>query len=279
MTSSDSGPASEPIRFEPSPPASRLRLLPEAFGRSISRATSIGLVVAFIATPIISMLMPLDERLGPLVWLVWPFLLAAIGTIVWPIAMPPGVRAAYGTFSWLGRWERDRFRSLTGSSVPSNEAAVRRWLTEHPQPGFGGYARMEMLAYIGDYDRARVELAEFGEPADPADATERISLAAWLDQMETGTFDSGPLRAAIEGLPDGPARWRAEIALALLETRRRLGEGAKRWWEPLAAIRPRLGREPTWIVVRDTLARLFVLEFVVALVFSGVMQVVTGFLF
>ena len=276
MTSSESGPAYEPIRFEPPPSASRLRLLPEAFGRSITRATLIGLVVAFVVTSIVPVIVPLDDRLGLLALPVWAFALAVLGTAIWPLAMHPSIRAAFGTFSWLGRWERDRFRMLTGSSVPTSEAAVRQWLTDHPEAGYGGYARMEMLAFIGDYERARRELAGFGEPSDAADATERISLAAWLDQMETGTFDPGPLRAAIKTVPDGPARWRAEIALALLETRRRLGEGGQRWWEPLAAIRPRLGREPTWIVARDTMVRLFVLEFLAALVVGGAMLLVTA---
>jgi hypothetical protein len=266
------------IQFGPTP-TSRLHLLPGAFGRAISRAVLIGVVVSVPATSVVSFLVPLDSRLGVPVWLVYPLLFAALGTLVIPVAMHPGIRAAFATFSWLGSWEVARFRSLTGSSVPTSEEAVSRWLAEHPQPGFGGFARIEMLALVGEFERARRELEGIGAPSDPADATERIGLAAWLDQMETGRFDGDPVRTAIADLPAGPGRLRAEVALGLLEARQGLGDARPDWWQPLAALRPMLGLEPIWIVARDTLTRLFVVEFLAAIVVGAAMLLITTLLF
>ena len=51
--------------------------------------------------------------------------------------------------------ELRRWRAMTGSSVPTTYAAMRRWLRDNPDRPATRWARAEMLAITGDYAQAR----------------------------------------------------------------------------------------------------------------------------
>lgn len=253
-----------------------LHLLPDAFSRSITRGVVAGLVVATAVTIGLGIALGGGQLLSPYWFGPYPLVFAAVATGVWPFALGRGMRAAFEAFSWLGRWEVDRFKAQTRSSVPGDRDAVRSWLAEHPTPGFGGYARIEMLAWIGNLPGAREELAAFPPPTEPADEAERIGLGLWLDLLERGAYDPAPLHEAIRRLPPGAGRSRAAVNLALLDARRRRADGQADWWRPLWEVRSGLGWAPVLVVARDTLTRIFVMQLIASLLLGGTLALVTA---
>jgi hypothetical protein len=251
-----------------------LNLLPNAFSRGITRGVASGLVIATALTIGLGLTVAGGQLLSPFWFGPYPLVFAAVTTTIVPIAMGSGRRAAYEVFSWLGRWEINRFRVQAGSSVPMTPDAVVAWLREHPTPAFGGYARIEMVAWTGTIAQARDELSSFPPPTDLDDAAERVGLELWLDLLERGAYDPAPLQHAIARLSQGPGRSRAEANLALLETRVRLADGRADWWRPLAEVRRGLGWAPSLVVLRDTLSRIFVLGVIAALLLSGTLALV-----
>jgi hypothetical protein len=255
-----------------------LRLLPSAFSRAMTRAVAAGLVIATGMTIVLGIAFGSGQLLSPYSFWPYPVVAAAVATAVWPFALGRGVREAYEAFSWLGRWEVNRFRSQTGSAVPTDRDAVRTWLAQHPSPGFGGYARIEMLAWIDDLAGAREELAAFPDPTDPADEAEQIGLGLWLDLLERGSYDPEPLHEAIRHLPRGAGRSRAEVNLALLDARGRVADGRRDWWGPLADVRVDLGGAASLVVVRDTLTRIFLVQLIASVLLGGTLALVTAIL-
>lgn len=177
---------------------------------------------------------------------------AVMGLLVARAVFPRHLAPAFEAFSWLGRFELDRFVRRTGGRFPTDPGKLAQWLAALPETEENRLARVEVLAFMGRTDEARVVLDGAPPAADPAERMERVSLAHYVDWLAGGAADTGPLREAVADLrPGSRERAMGDVSLALAEARDRAAGGREGWWAPLVTVRPRLGREPLRVTWRD----------------------------
>jgi hypothetical protein len=193
--------------------------------------------------------------------------IAAIGgAALAAVTMPPRSRRAFETFAWLGSREMRRFEARTGSKVPTDPAAVQRWLHENPRSSATAWGRLELLAMLGRTDEAAAEQALMPPPATDAEAVEQALARRFTGFIATGTADESELDALQARLsPDTDLGLELLVARAIGQARSQLAAARDDWRDPLLAVRPRLGWAATMTVVRDLWSKIAILVFVVAL--------------
>ncbi len=263
------GPAPLPITTLASPPG-RPAVAPRgmhgasALGGPLTRASR----VAGLAAPglIIVLAWVLGPRLSVLLVPVVSAVAAVAGTALAAVTMPPRSRRAFEAFGWLGSREMRRFRDRTGSAVPTDPAAVQRWLTENPRSSATAYGRLELLAMLGRTDEAAAEQALLPPPATDEDAVEQALARRFTAFIATGTTDETELDALQARIrPDSELGLELLVARAIGEGRSRLAQGREDWRDPLLAVRPRLGWDATMTIVRDLWSKIAVLMFMIGL--------------
>ena len=229
----------------------RVYVLPMAFRVAFNRVAMPSFAVGVVGGVLIALLLPVQ--------IAWPLrVLAAgsaaglIGTFLARRLFRGDVKSAYETFSWLGRWELDRFKDATGTEFPRTPPEAAAWLDRGgPMPP--GAARVDVLVLAGRVDDAVAWLRE--PPNDtptPYEDFERAAQRAWLRWLTSGVQDLSEVRERYMELPIGPDRRRADVTIALAEARAALDHGNPGWAARLAELRPRLGSEPSQVVWRDT---------------------------
>jgi hypothetical protein len=165
-----------------------------------------------------------------------------VGCLLWTVARVPRYRRAFEAFSWLGEHELDRWTALTGGPAVPGPRDFRRWMLATPESAENRWMRSDILAFEGRLDEARTVALAIPDDA-PSDRVERESLLAMIDWLEGGPGDAAAVRSAADAIqpPDGDERLRAEVAVAMTETRHRLGTGDPDAIEPMLAVRDRLG--------------------------------------
>ena len=250
----------------------RAMALVGGFGPTLRRASLAGLVAGVAAGILVSFLLPPGVP-GLVALVVLVAVPVVTGTVLAMLLVPPPVRRAYEAFSWLGHRELVRFREATASPIPLGFEAVRDWLQSNPFSPATGEARVELLVAIGQFGQARTEFAQLPVPSTDQGRINRASLRTCGELVETGEVDLAAFDAVAATLPPGSeVALEAGVVRALAQTRMALLRDDPDPMRPLREIRPRLGREATRVVLRDTwlpLARLLVASgLLVAAVFA-----------
>ena len=214
----------------------------------------------------------------------WPIRAAVVAVtltggalIGWTLAVPARIRMAWETFSWIGRWDVDRFERITGSRVPTSYDAMQRWLLAYDGRGADRFARAEILGSLGRIDEARTLLAETPPTDDPFARFEHRLQTDWVEWLATGEFDPTAVRAAAEALPRGmPERRRAEVMIAVNEARALADRGDDGWTVPLERLHPHVAAEARAIFRKDTLIPLGRTILVVGLAGAILLELVGG---
>jgi hypothetical protein len=234
------------------------------FRPHLDRAAMAGSLVAILIALSVTVMGSLDG---------WPVLsrLAAVtllgvagGTAVSILVVPRGILRAFGTYSWLGRREVDRFVARTGGPVPTSVETFEPWLAAHPSQPADALPRAEVLAFIGRFDEARAELATLdGRSRGTSVDVERAVLAQYIDWLDTGRLDLADLESVVSRAPAvSPEGRMGAVSIALARARDAFMRGDPVWYQALADARAPLGREPRSIVIRDTW-RVFVTTFAI----------------
>jgi hypothetical protein len=227
------------------PPEHRVMVISTAFLREIGLgpitypevfASAASLVVLIAVTTVASRL-----ALPPIVGLAVAVPVgAAVAAELWYWALSRRLRHAMEGFSVLGGWEADRWRRTIARSIPTNPAAARRWLAANPESPQNGWARVELLAWIGDFDDARAVAARLPDTT-PLDRFDRAVNTTFMDWVLTGNDSFEELReaAAAYGEQGTEERRIADAQIAYSEAQRAEAAG-RDWTEPLIALRNRV---------------------------------------
>jgi hypothetical protein len=250
----------------PGPPAFHPRgtLVATALGGPLKRASW----VAGISASLLVLLLPtvVDGQSSILVVPVAAAIAAITGAILAAVTMPPKSRRAFETFAWLGRREMTRFAGRTRTPVPTDPAAVERWLQDNPFTSATAFGRLELLAMLGRTDEAAAEQALMPPPTTDAELVEQALARRFTLFIATGTADESELDALEARLPpETELGLELLVARAIGESRSRLAAGRDDWRDPLLAVRPRLGWAATMTTVRDLWSKIAILLFFVAL--------------
>jgi hypothetical protein len=250
----------------PGPPAFHPRgtLVATALGGPLKRASW----VAGISASLLVLLLPtvVDGQSSILVVPVAAAIAAITGAILAAVTMPPKSRRAFETFAWLGRREMTRFAGRTGTPVPTDPAAVERWLQDNPFTSATAFGRLELLAMLGRTDEAAAEQALMPPPTTDAELVEQALARRFTLFIATGTADESEVDALEARLPpETELGLELLVARAIGESRSRLAAGRDDWRDPLLAVRPRLGWAATMTTVRDLWSKIAILMFFVAL--------------
>jgi hypothetical protein len=182
------------------------------------------------------------------------------------LLVPPASRRAYESFAWLGRREMNRFKARTGTRVPTNPAAIQRWLTDNPRSPATAWARLELLSVLGRTDESMAEQAMLPAPASDEDAVEHALSRRLTTFIATGTLDDREVDELAGRLPPtSEAALELAVARAIGVTRLRIATGREDWRDPLLEVRPRLGRAATMTVVRDLWLKIWATVFLVGI--------------
>ncbi len=225
------------------------------------RPRRIGLVAEAITTPELVGGLPVSELaalvagfgavllvgLLPLPELIEPIAQVVAGTLIGSEARlhvrPGRVRRAYEAFSWLGEWELERVRHLTGHGVPTSKATAERWLRNLPERPDTRWIRVEVLALLERLDEARA-VADAMPTETPWERFERISSLDLVDWLAGGQGDPDGVRETAAAVrAEGPeVHLRAEVAVAVRAVARQVADhGPEPALGPLEAMRDRLG--------------------------------------
>jgi hypothetical protein len=256
--------ASMPV--PPGPPAFHPRgtLVATALGGPLKRASWVAGISASLLVLLLSTVV--DGQSSILVVPVAAAIAAITGAILAAATMPPKSRRAFETFAWLGRREMTRFAGRTGTPVPTDPAAVERWLQDNPFTSATAFGRLELLAMLGRTDEAAAEQALMPPPTTDAELVEQALARRFTLFIATGTADESELDALEARLPpETELGLELLVARAIGESRSRLAAGRDDWRDPLLAVRPRLGWAATMTTVRDLWSKIAILMFFVAL--------------
>jgi hypothetical protein len=250
----------------PGPPAFHPRgtLVATALGGPLKRASWVAGISASLLVLLLSTVV--DGQSSILVVPVAAAIAAITGAILAAATMPPKSRRAFETFAWLGRREMTRFAGRTGTPVPTDPAAVERWLQDNPFTSATAFGRLELLAMLGRTDEAAAEQALMPPPTTDAELVEQALARRFTLFIATGTADESELDALEVRLPpETELGLELLVARAIGESRSRLAAGRDDWRDPLLAVRPRLGWAATMTTVRDLWSKIAILMFFVAL--------------
>jgi hypothetical protein len=208
-----------------------------------------------IATAVIAVGLSVVDVVVPFPWdeVIWTiaFLLLFALSGAWAVArwLPRPFRAALESYVWLAtRAETHWAEVIDVRPVPRKPEAQRAFLDSVTvTPEIAGEIATIWLA-LGDVDTARRVMGAMPETSD----VERHQKAetAWLIDFVEGT--DGPLdalEASAAALDDEPDRLEAVVGVAVDASRVALVRGTD-WIGPMAAVRARLGAEPSTVLWR-----------------------------
>ena len=190
------------------------------------------------------------------------------------LVRPRRVRRAYEAFSWLGEWELERLRQLTGKGVPTNKGQAERWLADLPERPDTRWIRVEVLALLERVEEARA-VAETMPVDTPYARFERayaIDLADWMGGRHG---DPESLQTAVTSLDgaDAETLLRADAAMAVRETRLLVAEGGpENALGPLVGLRERLGSRADGQLRRALWRRTLPVSAVTAVIVTALMS-------
>lgn len=224
-----------------------------AFIAATRRAELIGILIAVLVGPLITVLVSLALAMTSIgeAWTGFPFPWLSISDLVFVALLgllwtagavwfvPRAVRPALEAFTWAGERSLEALGSATGSErIPTSPEQADRWLARIQETDANRWARAEVLLIAGRFDEARETIERMSE-ATAEDRATRADLQATVDLVSRGTADLGPLREALSEL-GGEARLATVVDMAILETRLALAAGTD-WRGPLTAARAQLG--------------------------------------
>ena len=243
--------AGDPLPPEPNPAAPAGKPGSRRIGvvaKAVAAPESLGPIpISELASLAATVVAVLGVGLLGLPWPLEPVVQIAAGTLAGVeariLVRPSRAQRAFEAFSWLGEWEFQRVRALTGREVPLTPPAAEKWLEWFPDRPEARWIRVEILCLLYRLDEAR-QIAETMPTETAYDRFERVYALDLVDWMAGGDGDPAAVRAAAAELDraDEDTVLRAEVAIAVRETARSAAaigpEGAA---EPLARVRKRLG--------------------------------------
>ena len=243
-----------------------------AFGGPLNRAVKVGgVVTVVVALGLVTA--GVGDRVHELISpIVIGAVSALIGVAVGIATLPATTRRAFEAHSWLGSAEIRRFRERTGGPVPTKRAAMLDWLATTPSTPTMRLPRIELLAFVGQFDEARAELQRAtanDQAVDPALAFELATLRQYVEWLEHGSTDLTALRESAGRLSTGSrARLESQVTLAIAAARPLAQRREPGWSEPLEAVRTTLGRGPWRATLSDMWRPTWFLYFVLGLASS-----------
>ncbi|HET7829388.1 MAG TPA: hypothetical protein VFL03_07505 [Candidatus Limnocylindrales bacterium] len=244
-------------------------LLAGALGGPLNRVTWIA---AIVGTVLLLLTLTLAGEALPLVLVpLVPAVTSAIGVAVGVLLIPRASRRAFESFAWLGRREMVRFRERTGSSVPTDPAAIQQWLIDNPRSSATAWARLELLAVLGRTDEAAAEQAMMPPPTSDEEIVEHALARRFTTFIATGVVDDRELDEVAPRLrPGSDIELELEVSRAIGHARAMIAAGRDDWREPLLAVRPRLGWAPVRTVTRDLWVKIWAMVFFVGLAIAAI---------
>lgn len=174
---------------------------------------------------------------------------AAVGA--WAVVrwLPSTFRDGLEAYVWLAVQAEEQWRRGLGDApVPRSSAALRAFVTATAETPETAGERVAAWLTLGDLDAARRAVGQM--PDETAAARYARDGSAWLVEFVGGsTGDLVPLRARAAEIDDSALRLEAEVELAANVARVEVAAG-RDWRPPLAAVRGRLGAEPSDFVWR-----------------------------
>ena len=217
----------------------------------------VGGIPTAIATTVLAAILALagftvDPRL-PWAEVLWSlaFVVAFAASGAWALArwLPPRFKAATETYVWLATMAETHWHEQFGDApVPRTPELMRAFLDSTPKSPETAYQRCGIYMALGDLEAARGEIEQM-PVATPVERHQRAAATWLLDFMAGGNGSLEPLRAGTAAIDDPAGRLEAEVEVALSEARVALAAGGD-WMAPAAAIRHRLGPEPSRIIWR-----------------------------
>jgi hypothetical protein len=192
----------------------------------------------------------------------------AIGAaFAWPWLLDPNRRAGLELLFDHNCHERWEWKQETGTNVPGNAVAARRWLDDHPT----GKGRASMLLRVGRLVEADAAIAAI-EPDTPEEAFGVEILRKTREQIAGERPDLSALHAAWRSLPDPRERRHQRECLALLDALIAVAE-RRDPWSLLAPARAEIGevhrsmRMP-WLAARWAAYQLLTVGLTVGVTFA-----------
>lgn len=230
----------------------------------------IGTIPVVIATTVLAIALSAWGIAPPVPWdaAIWTiaFLLFFAISGAWAVArwLPRPFRSALESYVWLATRAETHWTEVIGTTVPRTPEGQRAFLDSMSvTPASAGEIATIWLA-VGDLEAARRVMASMPETSDVE--RHRKAATAWLVDFVEGTdrpLDG--LEASASAIADQAERVEALVELAVDASRVALVRSAD-WVAPMAAIRGRLGAEPTDVLWRFA----FPPAFRTMLVFGGI---------
>jgi hypothetical protein len=183
---------------------------------------------------------PWDE----MIWTVAFLLLFAVSG-AWAVArwLPRPFRSALESYVWLAIQAEAHWTELIGTPVPRKAEAQRAFLDSMTvTPATAGEIATIWLA-LGDLDTARRVMAAMPEASD-VERHQKASTAWLVDFVEGTDRPLDALEASAAALGDDTDRVEAVVGVAVDASRVALVHRGD-WIAPMAAVRTRLGAEPS----------------------------------
>ena len=247
-------------------------LISGALGRPLRRATWAGSIVTGVLAVVLATVLG-DRGIGGVI--------AAAGVSTWIgvlvayLAVPTRTRRTFETFAWLGRRELDRIREQTGAPFTGTTPdTAMRWLDDNPSSPVTALPRVEVLAMLGRFDEAEVEVARLPSPRDDIEAVgqvlNRIHVRFVADRPPDPAVNAEVIALQARLDPASEAATELRVGLAIAAARERLAQGRADWDEPILTVRPTLGSTPARVLLRDVWLKLVLSLFAIALAIAVV---------
>jgi hypothetical protein len=209
-------------------------------------ATTAVVLVLSLAGITIDPAVPWDE----LIWsIAFAVAFAAVGAWALVRWLPHEFKAATESYIWLASRAEEHWREQFGGlPVPRPPEAMRAFLTSTPATPETAHQRSGLYLALGDVEAARRETGQM--PVGTAVERYQRAATSWLlDFVAGGDGTLEPVRAAAAAIDDPAERLEAEVEVALSEARVALAHSGD-WLTPAAALRDRLGDDPSRLIWR-----------------------------
>jgi hypothetical protein len=172
--------------------------------------------------------------------------------------------------------QTERWRAMTGTSVPATLPAIRRWLQRTPERPETRWARAEALIISGDPAEARAVIERMPIDSDWA-RWEQHALRVYVDWVEGADPDYEALRAHAETVGEpGSAERREARGEAMIAEARDLAASGGDWMAPLIAYRDEAGPLADRQLRNDLRRATYRAFLLYGLIVSGVVLLSTG---
>jgi hypothetical protein len=212
--------------------------------------TPIATTAVILALSLAGITVDAGSRWDELLWSA-AFVVAFAAAGAWALVrwLPRDFKAAMETYVWLAMRADTHWREqFGGAPVPRTPTAMRAFLDSTPASPGTAHERSGILLALGDVDGARRE-TDAMLAGSPGERYQRTAMT-WLLDFASGTDGPlDPLRAAAAAIDDPAEGLEADVEIALDEARVAVA-GRGDWITPAAAIRDRLGREPSDLMWR-----------------------------